>query len=82
MINGGFNGYCERKSALIKLLKSMKVNQLCNSVKSLKKTVGEYKFEESDLMNSKVGKQLWIKYHTNPDYTKHVSCEDQGNISK
>lgn len=80
LINGGFNGYCERKESLIKILEAMEVQEKCETAKKLTKPVGVYSFEQSDLMEKKVGKKIWLNYHKNVKLKKHVSCEDQGNV--
>lgn len=80
VINGGFNGYCERKEALIKILKIMQIQEKCEAAKKLTKPIGIYKFEQSNLMKSKVGKKMWILYHQKPKFQHHVACEAQGEV--
>lgn len=80
VINGGFNGYCERKEAVIKLLKIMQVQEKCKIAKNLAKPVGVYSFEQSNLMKSKVGKKTWVLYHQKPKLQQHVICEAQGEV--
>lgn len=80
LVNGGFNAYCERKEALMKLLEIMKVQEKCEKAKKLTKPVGVYSFEQSQLMNSKVGISKWKKYHSDKNLKRYVECEAQGNI--
>lgn len=75
LINGGFNGYCERKSNLIKLIGLMKIKENCKNIKELNHNLGEYTFSKSKLATSNVGKRIWHNYHTNETLKVNVKCE-------
>jgi predicted chitinase/uncharacterized Zn-binding protein involved in type VI secretion len=75
LVNGGFNDYCGRKNNLLKLIQAMEIKEHCIKIKASKQTIGVYDFKNSKLNTSKVGKNIWIGYHTNKKKLPNVSCE-------
>ncbi len=55
----------------------MEMQENCVKVKASKQTVGIYDVKTSKLNSSKVGKQIWTRYHTNKKLLSNVSCESQ-----
>lgn len=54
-INGGLNGFDHRKSNVKSIIKLMKIEQDCTTNKL--KSIGQYKYETSDIKNLKWGKK-------------------------
>lgn len=53
----------------------MEIKEYCIKEKESQRTIGVYDFKNSKLSTNKVGKNIWISYHTNKNKLSNVSCE-------